>query len=109
METIKERALGVFAIALAAALILGYLYLRNGSEYFTGTSGGVYWDHMKYCRTHHDGRQKIYNELVSCSEIQSARAYCWHHKDDTRQFGGETVSCDDILGIDPPPTGWDAL
>lgn len=109
MKTISGRVLGVLGIAVIAALVLGYLYLRNGPEYFTGVSGGVYWDHMQYCRTRHDGRQKIYSETVGCAEIQSARVYCRHHKDDIRQFGGETVSCDDILGIDPPPTGWDAL
>jgi len=109
METIKERAAAVLAIALIAAVVLGYLYLRNGPEYFAGTSGGAYWDHMKYCQTHHDGRQKIYNVLVSCDEIMSARRYCRHHLDDVRQIGGGTASCDDILDIEPPPTGWDAL
>lgn len=109
MKSIKEIAGTALVIVVVAALALGWLYLRNGPEYFTGASGDVYWDHMDYCKSHRDGRQKIYSEMVGCAEIRAARAYCWHHKDDSREIGGATVSCDDILGIDPPPTGWDAL
>ena len=109
MKRIKEVASATLKIAVAAVLVLGWLYLRNGSEYFAGTSGGAYWDHMDYCKTHPAGRQKIYNELVSCNKIMAARAYCRHHLNDVRQIGGGTASCDDILDIEPPPTPWDGL
>ncbi len=39
-------------LLIVGVLVLAYLYLRNGAEYFTGNSGGSYWDHMSYCREH---------------------------------------------------------
>ncbi len=53
----------VFWIAVVLA-VLGFLYLRNGAEYFSGDSGGAYWDNMTYCKSHPNGQMKIYSKLA---------------------------------------------
>lgn len=97
-------------IGVAAVLtILGFLYLRNGSEYFSGNSGGAYWDNMNYCRTHRDGRMKVHKDFISCREILSYRKYCRRHVDDSISVEGTTIPCDRFLGIEDDRSPWDPM
>ena len=97
------------ALLLAIVLIgLGFFYLRNGREYFTGNSGGAYWDHMNYCKTHRDSQMKIYNQLVSYHEILTHRNYCINHLDENITIDGTAIACDSFLGKEDDHSPWDA-
>ena len=97
------RKLAESELVLVVAVILvgfGYSYLRNGPEYFTGNSGGAYWDNMNYCKTHRQGQMKIYKQLVSCQEILAHRRYCRKQIDESISIDGTTIPCDSFLGVE---------
>ena len=98
---LKKIAESEFILGAAVVLVvLGFLYLRSGSEYFFGNSGGAYWDNMNYCKTHRDSQMKIYKELVNCREILAHRTYCRKHLDESITIDGSTIPCDRFLGIE---------
>lgn len=106
LKKIVESNLAFLVVVILVCL--GFFYLRNGSEYFTGNSGGAYWDHMNYCKTHRDSQMKIYNQLVSCHEILAHRKYCINHFDESITVGGTTIACDSFLGKEDDHSPWDA-
>ncbi len=88
-----------FAFWIAVSLVvLGFLYLRNGAEYFSGNSGGAYWDHMSYCRSHATGQMKIYSKLISCEQIRAYRRHCSKNPDESISVDGMKIPCDRFLG-----------
>lgn len=107
--TFRKLAESELVFGLAVVLIvLGYLYLRNGIEYFSGTSGGAYWDNMAYCRTHRESRMKIYNQLVTCEQIQSYRRYCRKNLDESILIDSTEIPCDEFLDEEDDYSPYDA-
>lgn len=95
------RKLAESDLVLGIALLLvvvGFLYLRHGAEYFSGTSGGAYWDNMNYCANHRDGQMNIYGRLVTCREILADQTYCRLNVDESIRVAGTTLACDVFLG-----------
>jgi hypothetical protein len=108
--TLSKLADSTVVLGVIVLLILGYgFYSRNGAAYFSGTSGGAYWDHRKYCETHPDGRIKIYSQLVPCRAILQAREYCARHLDGSISLVRETLQCDAFLGVQDDHSPWDAF
>jgi hypothetical protein len=115
-ETLKQRIARlkdraeesdwVFAVLLVAAAI-GYLYLRNGPDSFTGKSGGQYWDNRQYCETHPKGRMKVTSDVVSCRNILRLQEFCSFHQDDSFTLAGETIDCDRFLAPQHDHSPWD--
>ena len=97
----------VFWIAIAL-VVLGFLYLRNGAEYFTGDSGGAYWDNMTYCNAHPTGQMDIYGKLVGCKQIRAYRRYCSKNLDKSISVNGSQIWCDQFLGKDDDHSPYDA-
>jgi hypothetical protein len=96
----------------ALALVLGglaFFYFRNGAEYFSGKSGGAYWDHRNYCETHAEGQVKIYSQLVGCRRILAYRTYCSRHLDGAISIGRDTIQCDQFLGVQDDHSPWDVF
>lgn len=89
----------VFGIVVALA-VFGFLYLRNGAGYFTGESGGAYWDNMTYCNTHPTGQMNIYGKLISCERIRAYRRYCSKKLDGSINVNGAQIWCDQFLRND---------
>ncbi len=100
MKSVFQRLSESGAIfwAVVAIAVLGYLYLRNGPEYFSGDSGGAYWDNMTYCESHPTGRMKIYSEIVSCEQILAYRRYCNKNLDESITVDGTQIPCDRFVG-----------
>lgn len=96
----SELVLKVCAALAVLGLIFIFFYLRNGAEYFSGNSGGAYWDNMNYCKVHRVSQMNIYGELISCKHILNLQGYCKRHLDESLSFGGSTVPCDQFLGVD---------
>lgn len=97
----KKLADSELVIGAAVILVvLAYFYLRDGSEYFFGNSGGAYWDNMNYCETHHDGQMKIYKQLVSCRDIVAYQGYCKKHLDESITIDGTNIRCDTFLDVE---------
>lgn len=97
----------VFWIVIIFA-VLGFLYLRNGAEYFSGDSGGAYWDNMTYCKSHPTGQMKIYSKLVSCEQIRAYRRYCSKNPDESISVDGTQIPCDRFLGKEDDHSPYDA-
>ena len=98
-------------LVLGAAVVLiglAFFYLRNGSEYLSGKSGGAYWDNMSYCETHRDSQMKIYKELVSCQKILAHREYCKKDLDKGITIDGSKIPCDRFLGMEDDYSPYDA-
>lgn len=94
--------------AVVVVILLGIFYLRNGSEYFADSSGGAYWDNMNYCKTHRDGKMKLYKQLISCREILVLRKFCRTHLNDSITIDGTIVPCDRFLGVDDDYSPYDS-
>ncbi len=111
MKAVLARLARSEAVHYAAVLLVvfGFIYLRNGAEYFSGNSGGAYWDNMNYCGNHQDGQMNIYGQLVSCREILEDRRYCEGHIDQRINIVGTSFACDAFLGVeDDPPENPDS-
>lgn len=98
----------LWQIVTVALAVLGFLYLRNGAEYFSGDSGGAYWDNMTYCKTHPTGQMKIYSKLVGCEQIRAYRKYCSKNLDESISVDGTQILCDQFLGKDDDHSPYDA-
>lgn len=98
LKNIAESKLSSGMLIILIALV--FFYLRNGSEYFSGSSGGAYWDNMNYCKTHRDSQMKIYSQLVSCREIIAYQKYCRKRLDESIIIDGTNIPCDRFLGVE---------
>ena len=95
--------------AVVVLVIFAFFYLRNGPEYFSGQSGGAYWDNMNYCKNHRESQMKIYKQLVSCQEILAHRNYCRKHVSENIMIDGTAIPCDRFLGVEDDHSPWDAF
>lgn len=110
MKAIFQKLAGSevgFWVVVALA-ILGFLYLRNGPEYFSGESGGAYWDNMTYCRSHPAGQMKIYSKLVSCEQIRAYQGYCNKNLDENITVDGTQIPCNRFVGKEDDHSPYDA-
>jgi len=107
--TIKNILESEFVLLLVVILIgMFFFYMRNGYEYFTGESGGAYWDRMNYCSRHRDSKMQIYGHLITCKKILDLRQFCRKHIDENFTFEGATISCESFLGVEDDHSPYDS-
>ena len=101
---LRKLAESDLVLGIAVLLVVvGFLYLRHGAEYFSGSSGGAYWDNMNYCASHRDGQMNIYGQLVTCRQILAHQTYCKSHLDESINVAGANIACDVFLGQEDEP------